>query len=129
MVQKGTYVVPTIGAGEFVENAAKSGRLTGLRAEKALAAAQGLRNSVRLAHRVGVLIVLGTDAGVGEHGANGHEFTLLVTWGGLTPMQAITAGASSGADLLGWGEKVGTPSPGKWAGVGAGAGGPPPDIQ
>jgi len=29
MVQKGTYLVPTISAGEFVENAAKSGRLRG----------------------------------------------------------------------------------------------------
>src|SRR2546423_15390139 len=118
MVQKGTYVVPTIGAGEFVENAAKSGRLTGLRAEKALAAAQGLRNSVRLAHRIGVPIALGTDAGVGEHGTNGHEFTLLVTWGGLTPMQAITAGATSAPQPPGGGEKDGTPPPGKRGGGG-----------
>ena len=29
MAQKGTFLVPTISAGEFVENAAKSGRLTG----------------------------------------------------------------------------------------------------
>jgi imidazolonepropionase-like amidohydrolase len=128
MVQKGTYLVPTISAGEFVENAAKSGRLTGLRAEKALAAAQGMRNSVRLAHRLGVLIALGTDAGVGEHGTNGHEFTLLVTWGGLTPMQAITAGTSSAAKLLGWEKNVGTLAPGKWADVVAVPGDPTRDI-
>ena len=128
MVQRGTWLVPTISAGEFVEKAAKSGRLTGLRAEKALAAAQGMRNSVRLAHRNGVPIALGTDAGVGEHGANGHEFTLLVTWGGLTAMQAIVAGTSGSAKLLGWDRNVGTLSPGKWADVVAVPGDPTRDI-
>jgi imidazolonepropionase-like amidohydrolase len=128
MVQHGTYLVPTISAGEFTENAAKSGRLTGLRAEKALAAAQGMRNAVRLAQRNGVPIALGTDAGVGEHGANGREFTLLVTWGGLTPMQAITAGTSSAAKLLGWEKRVGTLTAGKWADVVAVPGDPTRDI-
>jgi imidazolonepropionase-like amidohydrolase len=128
MVQHGTYLVPTISAGEFVESAAKSGRLTGLRAEKALAAAQGMRNSVRLALRNGVPIALGTDAGVGNHGANGHEFTLLVTWGGLTPMQAITAGTLTSARLLGWDKQIGTLAAGKWADVVAVPGDPTKDI-
>jgi len=120
--------VPTISAGEFTENAAKSGRLTGLRAEKALAAAQGMRNAVHIAARNGVPIALGTDAGVGEHGANGHEFTLLVSWGGLTPMQAIVAGTSSAAKLLGWDKRVGTLTAGKWADVVAVPGDPTRDI-
>jgi imidazolonepropionase-like amidohydrolase len=128
MVQRGTFLVPTISAGEFVENAAKSGRLTGLRAEKALAAAQGMRSSVRLAQRLGVPIALGTDAGVGEHGANGHEFTLMVTWGGLTPMQSIVAGTSSAAKLLGWDKQIGTLAPGKWADIVAVPGDPTRDI-
>lgn len=128
MVQRGTFLVPTISAGEFVENAAKSGRLTGLRAEKALAAAQGMRSSVRLAQRLGVPIALGTDAGVGEHGANGHEFTLMVTWGGLTPMQSIVAGTSNAAKLLGWEKQVGTLAPGKWADIVAVPGDPTRDI-
>ena len=128
MAQHGTYLVPTISAGEFTENAAKSGRLKGLKAEKALAAAQGMRNAVRIAMRNGVPIALGTDAGVGDHGANGHEFTLLVTWGGMTPMQAITAGTSSGAKLLGWDKRIGTLQAGKWADVVAVPGDPTRDI-
>ena len=128
MVQHGTFLVPTISAGEFAEAAAKSGRLKGLRAEKALAAAQGMRNSVRLAVRSGVPIALGTDAGVGEHGANGHEFTLMVTWGGMTPMQSITAGTLNGARLLGWEKNIGTLAPGKWADVVAVPGDPTKDI-
>jgi imidazolonepropionase-like amidohydrolase len=129
MAQRGTFLVPTISAGEFVENAAKSGRLTGLRAEKALAAAQGMRSSVRLAQRLGVPIALGTDAGVGEHGANGHEFTLMVTWGGLTPMQSIVAGTSSAARLLGWEKQIGTLTAGKWADIVAVPGDPTSDIK
>lgn len=128
MAQRGTYLVPTISAGEFTENAAKSGRLTGLRAEKALAAAQGMRNAVHIALRNGVPIALGTDAGVGEHGANGREFTLLVTWGGLTPMQSISAGTLSAAKLLGWEKNIGTLAPGKWADVVAVPGDPTKDI-
>ena len=128
MVQHGTFLVPTISAGEVVENAAKSGRLKGLRAEKGLAAAQGMRTAVRLAVRNGVPIALGTDAGVGEHGANGHEFTLMVTWGGMTPMQSIVAGTSNAAKLLGWDKNIGTLSAGKWADVVAVPGDPTKDI-
>ena len=128
MVQHGTFLVPTISAGEVVENAAKSGRLKGLRAEKGLAAAQGMRTAVRLAVKAGVPIALGTDAGVGDHGANGHEFTLMVTWGGMTPMQSIVAGTSNAAKLLGWEKNIGTLSAGKWADVVAVPGDPTKDI-
>jgi imidazolonepropionase-like amidohydrolase len=128
MAQRGTYLVPTLSAAEFVENAAKSGRLKGLRAEKALAAAAAMRNGVRIAVRNGVAIALGTDAGVGEHGANGHEFTLMSRWGGLTPMQSISAGTLSAAKLLGWEKQVGTLAAGKWADVVAVPGDPTKDI-
>jgi len=128
MASRGTFLVPTISAGEFVEQAAKSGRLKGLRAEKGLAAAEGMRKSVRLAVRNGVPIALGTDAGVGEHGTNGHEFSLMVSWGGLTTMQAIVAGTSNGAKLLGWEKNIGSLAPGKWADVVAVPGDPTKDI-
>ena len=128
MAQRGTYLVPTISAGEYVEQLAKNGRLKGLRAEKALVAAEGMRSSVRLAQRNRVPIALGTDAGVVPHGTNGHEFTLLVRWGGLSPMQSIVAGTLGGARLLGWDREIGTLAPGKWADVVAVPGDPTADI-
>ncbi|NUO64961.1 MAG: amidohydrolase family protein [Gemmatimonadaceae bacterium] len=128
MAQRGTYLVPTLSAGEFTENAAKSGRLTGLRAQKALAAAAAMRNAIRVAMKNNVPIALGTDAGVGDHGANGHEFTLMVNWGGMTPMQAIVAGTSSAAKLLGWDTRVGTVAAGKLADVVAVPGNPLSDV-
>jgi len=129
MAQRGTYLVPTLMAGETVENAAKGGRLTGLRRDKALAAARAMRNSIRLAARLNVPIAFGTDAGVGAHGANAREFRLLVDWGGLTPMQALVAATSSAAKLLGWQDRLGTLAPGKLADVVAVAGDPLRDIS
>jgi imidazolonepropionase-like amidohydrolase len=128
MAQRGTYLVPTMSAGEAVENAAKSGRLTGLRAEKALAAAAAMRNATRIALRNNVAIAFGTDAGVGDHGTNGREFRLLVEWGGLTPMQAITAGTSSAAKLMGLDKDVGTLTVGKYADIVAVGGDPTTNV-
>jgi imidazolonepropionase-like amidohydrolase len=129
MAQRGTYLVPTLSAGEAAERAAKNGTLTGLRAQKALAAAAGMRNSVKLAVANKVPIALGTDAGVDAHGANGHEFVLLVEWGGLTPLQAITAGTMGSARLLGWDKDVGSLAAGKWADVVAVSGDPLANIH
>ena len=116
MAQRGTYLVPTLMAGEAVERFAKSGTLKGLRAEKALAAAAAMRHAIKLAVANRVLIALGTDAGVIPHGTNAHEFTLLVEWGGINPMDAIVAGTLSSAKLLGWDKNVGSLTVGKYAG-------------
>jgi imidazolonepropionase-like amidohydrolase len=39
----------------------------------------------------------------------------MVEWGGMTPMQAIVAGTSAAADLLGWSSHVGTVAAGHFA--------------
>jgi imidazolonepropionase-like amidohydrolase len=128
MVEHGTYQVPTLMAAEAVERLAKSGTLTGERAVKALAIAPRMRESIRRSIAAGVKVALGTDAGVFPHGTNGHEFTLLVQWGGMTPMQAIVAGTQSAADLLGLAGHVGTVRPGAWADLVAVTGDPLADI-
>ena len=128
MAQRGTFLVPTLSAGEAAENAAKTGVLKGLRAEKALAAAQAMRKSIKYAIENKVPIALGTDAGVSHHGANGHEFTLMVQRGGMTPMQSIVAGTSNAATLLGWDKNLGTLTTGKWADIVAVPGDPIADI-
>jgi len=129
MVQHGTYLVPTLSAGEAAVRAADAGVLKGLRAQKARAAAAAMKNGVKIAVKDGVPIALGTDAGVGAHGTNGHEFTLMVEWGGMTPMQSIVAGTMNGAKLLGWDKQIGSLAPGKWADVVAVPGDPLQDIH
>ncbi len=129
MVQHGTYLVPTLSAGEAAVRAADAGILKGLRAQKARAAAAAMKNGVKIAVKDGVPIALGTDAGVGAHGTNGHEFTLMVEWGGMTPMQSIVAGTMNGAKLLGWDKQIGSLAAGKWADVVAVPGDPLQDIH
>ncbi len=129
MVQHGTFLVPTLMAGEAVERAAKSGVLKGLRAEKAIAAATAMRRGIKIAVANKVPIALGTDAGVFPHGTNAREFALLVEWGGMTPMDAIVAGTLNGSKLLGWDKNVGTLTEGKWADIVAVPGDPLKDIH
>ena len=129
MAQHGTFLVPTIMAGETVEGFAKSGVLKGLRAEKALAAAAAMRHAVKIATANKVMIALGTDAGVIQHGRNGHEFVLMVEWGGMRPMDAIVAGTMNGAKLLGLNKTIGSLSVGKFADIVAVPGNPLTDIK
>jgi imidazolonepropionase-like amidohydrolase len=129
MKERGTFLVPTLSASEAVERAAKTGVLKGLRAEKALAAAAAVRHAIKLAVANKVQIALGTDAGVVPHGSNAHEFVLMVEWGGMSRMDAIVAGTSSAARLLGWDKKVGSLTTGKWADIVAVSGDPLQDIE
>jgi imidazolonepropionase-like amidohydrolase len=129
MAEHGTFLVPTLMAGETVEIAAKNGVLTGLRAQKALAAASAMRNAIKIAIRNKVPVAFGTDAGVGDHGANAREFDLLVEWGGMTPLQAITTATGSGAKLLGWEKDVGTLAAGRYADIVAVRGDATADIK
>ncbi len=128
MTQRGTMLVPTLMAGEAVLRLADAGRMPPLVAVKARAAGSAMRNSIRIAKAAGVRIALGTDAGVGAHGQNGHEFTLMVEWGGLTPMEAIVAGTSTAAELLGWQDRVGTIAVGRLADLVAVPGDPLRDV-
>jgi imidazolonepropionase-like amidohydrolase len=129
MAERGTFLVPTLLAGESVEKLAKDNFLKGLRREKALAAATAMRNGIRLAIKHKVKIALGTDSGVFPHGKNGHEFTLLVEWGGMSPMEAITAGTMNAAMLLGWEKQIGSLEVGKFADIVVVQGNPLQDIR
>jgi imidazolonepropionase-like amidohydrolase len=129
MVKKGTFLVPTLMAGAAVEVFAKNGVLKGLRAEKGLAAAAAMRRGIKFAEANHVQIALGTDAGVIPHGTNAKEFGLMVEWGGLTPIESLTAGTINGAKLLGWDKKVGSIEAGKLADIVATPGNPLEDIH
>ncbi|HEY4954079.1 MAG TPA: amidohydrolase family protein [Gemmatimonadaceae bacterium] len=129
MAQRGTFLVPTLMAGETVEGFAKTGVLKGLRAEKALAAAAAMRKAIHIAVAHSIPIALGTDAGVIAHGTNAHEFVLMVEWGGMTPIASLTAGTMGGAKLLGWDSKVGSIAAGKFADIVAVPGDPLQDIH
>lgn len=128
MKERGTWLVPTLMAGEQVGLMARSGRLPPFIAQKALEIAPRMARSFKMALDGGVKIALGTDAGVFKHGTNGHEFTLLVG-AGMTPAQAIQAGTLNAATLLGLESRIGTVAGGKLADIVAVRGDPLADIK
>jgi imidazolonepropionase-like amidohydrolase len=85
------------------------------------------RENFRRAVQAGVKLAYGTDAGVYPHGWNGKQFAKMVQWG-MTPMQAIQSATTSGADLLGWSDRVGSIQAGRYADIVAVDGDPLRDI-
>src|SRR2546429_7239049 len=94
---------------------------------KADAAIASVHKTFAKAVTMGVKIGLGTDAAVYPHGRNAEEFHQMVDLG-MKPIDALKAGTSSDADLLGLSLKVGTLESGKLADVVAGLGAPPRTI-
>jgi imidazolonepropionase-like amidohydrolase len=115
MLQRGTWLVPTLVAPRGVLVAADAGAAI---PDAALAKAREVvdihRDSFAKAVRAGVKVAMGTDSGVTPHGENLRELELMVE-GGMTPMQAIVATTGSAAELLGLDDELGTLEPGKRA--------------
>ena len=77
---------------------------------------RALVRALGIAHRVGVRIVFGTDAGAAPHGRNAEEF-LALQRAGLTPLEAIRAATINAALAFGLADSVGTVRPGMSADV------------
>jgi imidazolonepropionase-like amidohydrolase len=61
------------------------------------------------------------------HGWNAKQFAVMVRFD-LTPMQAIQSATQSAADLLGWSDRVGTVTQGRYADIIAVNGDPLKDV-
>jgi imidazolonepropionase-like amidohydrolase len=128
MKARGTYLVPTLMAHVGVEErlAADPGVPAAIQA-KGRAAIAALQDMMHRAIAKGVKIALGTDAAVYPHGRNAGEFYQLVKMG-MKPEDALRTVANS-AELLGWGDRLGTLEAGKLADVVAVPGNPLDDIH
>ncbi len=126
MKTKGTYLVPTLMATEYIMSKIDS-YPPALQA-KGRAASAARSDMFRNAIKIGVKIGLGTDAAVYPHGDNAKEFALM-TGLGMTPLDALVAGTSADADLFGIAQKAGTLEKGKQADIVAMPGDPTDDIK
>ncbi len=118
MLERGTFLVPTLLAPQAViEQAEQTGSISEWALRKAKEVLQAHRDSIRRAHRWGVKIAMGTDAGVMPHGTNLRELGLMCDHAGLSPMEAIVATTRTAAACLGWQDRVGTLEAGKLADV------------
>jgi len=115
MLQRGTYLVPTLVAPRGVVKAADAGMSI---PEASLAKAKEVIDihfdSFRRAVAAGVKIAMGTDSGVTPHGRNLEELALMEQ-GGMTPEQVLVATTRTAAELMGLEGDSGTLEPGKRA--------------
>ncbi|MBQ1084222.1 amidohydrolase family protein [Nocardiopsis sp. B62] len=125
MLERGTFLVPTLTTFDFEDR-------VHLMTRKAVDTKRALAEEThrRISHAVsrGVRVAMGTDAGISEHGRNLRELAQLVSVG-LSPMEAIKAGTSNAAELVGAADTTGTVEAGKFADLVVCEGDPLADVS
>jgi imidazolonepropionase-like amidohydrolase len=129
MVEHQTYYVPTIYVGDYYAN---SGKLLAQSKNDDfyLSFRDDWLQMIGKAHRAGVKIAVGSDlcgSAVESH-VCAREFATLIE-AGLSPMDAIKAGTSVGAELLQWDDQIGSIEVDKLADIIAVPGNPLVDIS
>jgi imidazolonepropionase-like amidohydrolase len=115
-------------AAEGLKQSLTDGYMPPVIEKKARLAIAQLHETVTKAVAMGLKVALGTDAAVYPHGKNAGEFELLVSCG-MKPVNALKAGTSVDADLLGVADRTGSLEAGKLADVVAVPGNPEDDIR
>ncbi|HLZ50056.1 MAG TPA: amidohydrolase family protein [Candidatus Acidoferrum sp.] len=121
VARRGVYWVPTITVGAYVAPGRGGNWVKMVDLEKT-AFQKALKKNVKIA--------LGTDAGGFDWKElnEAEEFVYYANYG-MTPMQAIRAGTTVPAELLGWSDRAGAIEAGKWADIVAVSGDPLKDIS
>src|SRR4029077_15954479 len=129
MKQRGTYYVPTLMAVQGLSAKIQKGvpipPAIKVKAEDAIA---HVHQTFQQAIAKNIKIGLGTDAAVDPHGRTAEQFHQVVDLG-MKPIDALKAGTSNDADLLGLASKIGTLEAGKLADVVAVPGDPSQNIR
>ncbi len=115
MKEKGTYLVPTLMAGEYAGGRRATRQYPPEIAAKAKAALEARSASFKKALSMGVRIAFGTDTGVSPHGRNAEEYALMVEHG-MSAGAALLTGPAA-AKLLGIDKVTGTIEAGKSADI------------
>ena len=122
MKEHGTWYVPTIIAGKYVEEKAS---VPGYYPPQVAAKAKQV--TAGKAYKAGVKLAFGTDAAVYPHGQNAKEFKYMVD-AGMPPLFVIQAATTHAAQLLRREKDLGSIAPGKFADVIAVDGNPLDDV-
>ena len=129
MIERGTYYVPTISAGEFVAEKSKiDNYFPEIVRPKAASVGPQIGATFNKAYDKGVKIAFGTDAGVQPHGTNWMEFVFMVQYG-MPNMEAIQSSTIETARFLDIDDKLGSIEVGKIADLVAVNGNPLKDIK
>jgi imidazolonepropionase-like amidohydrolase len=129
MKEHGTYYVPTIIAGKYVQEKAEvPGYYPPQVAAKAKQVGPLIQATAGKAYKAGVKIAFGTDAAVYPHGQNAKEFQYMVE-AGMPNAFVLQAATTHAADLLHQTKDLGSVEAGKLADVVAVDGNPLDDIR
>jgi imidazolonepropionase-like amidohydrolase len=129
MKQHGTYYIPTLMATQGLsEQIAKGVPIPPAIRVKADLAIASVHQTFQKALAKNIKIGLGTDAAVYPHGRNAEEFHQMVDLG-MKPVEALKAGTSYDADLLGLADKIGILETSKLADIVAVPGDPIQNIR
>ena len=122
----GAYLSMDIYNTEYTQSEGKKNGVLedNMRKDREVADAQ--REGFRKAHKAGVKMVYGTDAGVHPNGENGKQFRWMVKYG-MTPAQAIQSATAISAEALGR-KDIGLLEAGRFADIIAVKGDPSQDI-
>ncbi len=115
MLDRGTYLVPTLIAPRGVLEAADRGiDIPDVILDKARAVIDDHRASIARAIEAGVRIAMGTDSGVTPHGRNLEELEQMAELG-MGPNAVLASSTSVAAELMGLDDELGTLEAGKRA--------------
>ena len=120
-------LVPTLSVLDNVRRNFEAGNGTPTQMRLMRAFLDDMPNNVGRAHRSGVCIALGTDAGVVPHGENAHELEWMVRVG-MSPREALNAATGVAADVIQRGDELGRIRAGYLADIIAVRGDPTTDI-
>jgi len=116
MLECGTWLVPTLTAGDTTDELANDPKIPEPVRAKLRSLGRPELDAFRRAFEAGVKVAMGTDCPVAPHGTNLRELQLMAE-NGATPAQALVAGTSSAAALMGLADELGTLEPAKRADV------------
>jgi imidazolonepropionase-like amidohydrolase len=121
MVMHGVFYCPTLYVYTAEPGLERNGEafMEGVRARH--------KQAFQMAHKAGVKIAFGTDAGGFEHGQNAREFQFMVD-DGMSPLEAIRSATVTGAELLRKEKEIGAIAPGHFADIIAVDGDPLRDV-
>lgn len=114
MLERGTWLVPTLTAGDTTEAIANDPKVPLAVRQKLAALGRPELEAFRRAAEAGVKVAMGTDCPVAPHGTNLNELRHMAA-NGFTPAQALHATTLSAAELMGLETDLGTIESGKRA--------------
>ncbi len=127
MKEHGTWLVADIYNGDYTDSV---GTREGWHPEilrKNRETTETQRVAFRKAVAMGVNLGYGTDSGIYPHGMNAAQLPYMVKYG-MTPMQAVQSATLQAARVMGWENRVGSVTSGKYADLIAVQGDPLADL-